>query len=77
MPTVWIDRSTHIGFAWDLRRHAAKGWFKVLILGKTGKTHGKEDPLKHLAVVLRLFRHIEPKFVFGIVVLGEIKQDGG
>ena len=74
---MWIDRSTHIGLAWGRRRLAAKGWFRVLVRGKTGKAYDKEDPLKHLAVVLRLFLHVEPKFVFGIVVLGEIKLDGG
>ena len=39
------------------------------------ETYGKEDPLKHLAVVSRLLRRIEPELVFGIVVLRKIKQD--
>ena len=33
-------------------------------LEKERKTHGKEDPLKHLAVVSWLFRDIELKLVF-------------
>ena len=41
------------------------------------ETHSKEDPLKHLAVIFWLLRHVEPQLVFGIVVLGQIKQDGG
>jgi len=45
--------------------------------GRDLKTHGKEDPLKHLAVVFWLFRHVEPKLVFWIVVLREVEQDGG
>ena len=46
-------------------------------LEKETKTHGKEDPLKHLAVVSWLFRDIEPKLVFSIVVLRKIEYDGG
>ena len=40
------------------------------------KTHSEEDPLKHLAVVSRLFRHVKPEFVFAVIVLREIKHDG-
>ena len=40
-------------------------------------THGKEDPLNHLAVLCRLFLRIEPELVLWIVMLGEIEQDGG
>jgi hypothetical protein len=43
----------------------------------TGReTDSKEDPLKHLAVISRLFYRIKPKLVLGIVMLGEIKQNG-
>ena len=33
--------------------------------------------MKHLAVVFWLLRRVEPKLVLGIVVLREIKQNGG
>ena len=41
------------------------------------KTHRKENPLKHLTVIFWLFRHIEPEFVFGVIVLSKVKQNGG
>ena len=40
------------------------------------KTHSKEYPLEHLAVVSRLFRNIKPELVFRVVVLRQIEQDG-
>ena len=33
------------------------------------KTHSEEDPLKHLAIVSRLFGHVKPELVLGVIVL--------
>ena len=46
-------------------------------VGGDWKTHGKEDPLKHLTVVFWLFRHVKPELVFRIVVLRKVEEDSG
>ena len=67
----------YIDLAWDRHRRAVKGCQvqNPALDWRTWKTHGKEDPLEHLAVIFWLFRHIEPQFVFGVVVLREVKYD--
>lgn len=40
-------------------------------------THSKEQPLEHLAVLLRLTLGRERDLVFSVIVLGEVQQDRG
>lgn len=40
-------------------------------------TYSKEYPLQHLAIVLGILCGVEPKFVFWVILLLEVQQNGG
>lgn len=70
------EKRTYIGLASGLRLHAfmkllSASWDITLKL----KAYGKENPLKHLAIIIWVGDWVKPELVLLVVMLSEIEKD--